>query len=140
MNYIAFVFFFAILVSQSSLAQEKKFEPTWESLSENYQCPDWFRDAKFGIFMHWGIMASIGEDRPYGGSHYGRYMYGEGEYPKGHKRSLIAEKLKAWHIEQYDDLNQFGYKDFIKDFKAEKFDADALVQFYRESGAKYVVP
>lgn len=118
----------------------QKFEPNWESFSENYKVPDWFRDAKFGIFMHWGIMASIDENRDYGGSHYARYMYGPGEFPPDHERTKLAVDLLKWHTENYGDPNKFGYKDFIPNFKAENWDPDALVAFYKECGAKYIVP
>lgn len=116
------------------------FRPNWESLAENYKCPGWFRDAKFGIFMHWGIMSAINEDRDYGGSHYGRYMYGPGEFPPEHKNSQTARDLFEWHKEHYGHPDQFGYKDFIPLFKAEKWDPDALVAFYKECGARYIVP
>lgn len=122
----------------SSRAQ--KFEPSWQSLAENYKTPDWFRDAKFGIFMHWGIMSAIDENRAYGGSHYGRYMYGPGEYPPEHERSQQARELLAWHTKRYGDPHKFGYKDLIPFFKAEKWNPDSLVAFYKSIGAKYVVP
>lgn len=124
----------------ANFASAKEFEPTWDSLSQNYQCPDWFRDAKFGIFMHWGIISGLNPDRTYTGSHYGRYMYGEGEFSPGHKNSKMANKLRDWHREHYGDPLKVGYKDLIKYFKAEKFDSDELVKFYKEIGARYIVP
>jgi alpha-L-fucosidase len=128
------------LLSTNSLIAQPKFESSWSSLAQNYKTPDWFRDAKFGIFMHWGIMAAIDENREYGGSHYGRYMYGPGEYPPGHERSIQAEKLLAWHTKRYGHPNKFGYKDFIPMFKAERWNPDSLVAFYKACGAKYIVP
>lgn len=116
------------------------FQPTWQSLANNYQTPEWFRDAKFGIFMHWGIQSAMDENRPYGGSHYGRYMYGPGEYPPGHERTKLAEALLKWHTARFGNPNKFGYKDFIPFFKAEKWNPDSLVAFYKEIGARYIVP
>lgn len=118
----------------------KVFQASWKSLAEGYQVPEWFRDAKFGIFMHWGIQSALDENRDYGGSHYGRYMYGEGEYPPGHERSVQAEKLLKWHTKRYGHPNKVGYKDLIPYFKAEKWDPDALVAFYKECGVQYIVP
>ena len=94
------------------------FQPNLKSIAENYQCPEWFRDAKFGIFMHWGIMSAIDEKRQYGGSWYAKYMYGPGE-GDSKKDSIGAAKVMSWHIKRYGDLNTFGYKDFIPLFKAQ---------------------
>ena len=93
---------FVILVANIFFLNEAKgqrFEPNWESLANNYKTPDWFRDAKFGIFMHWGIMSAIDENRDYGGSHYGRYMYGSGEFPPDHPRSQWARELSVVETE-----------------------------------------
>jgi len=135
-----FIVFLIVWVTLNFNATAQKFEPNWKSLAENYKCPDWFRDAKFGIFMHWGIMSAIDENRDYGGSHYGRYMYGPGEFPPEHERSQWARDLNKWHTENYGHPNEFGYKDFIPMFKAEKWNPDSLVAFYKEIGAKYIVP
>ncbi len=131
------LFLFSQFIPQKITAQ--KFEPNLKSIAENYQCPEWFRDAKFGIFMHWGIMSAIDENRQYGGSWYAKYMYGPGE-GDSKKDSIGAAKVMAWHIKRYGDLNKFGYKDFIPLFKAEKWNPDSLVGFYKEIGAKYIVP
>ncbi len=129
-----------LVMAHQNEANGQKFEANWTSLANNYKTPDWFRDAKFGIFMHWGIMSAIDENRDYGGSHYGRYMYGPGEFPPDHQRSQWAIDLLKWHTENYGHPNEHGYKDFIPMFKAEKWDPDALVAFYKEAGAKYIVP
>ena len=128
-----------ILLFSCGALWSQKFEASWTSLSA-YKTPAWFRDAKFGIFMHWGIQSAMQEDRPYGGSHYGRYMYGQGEYPPEHERSAMAEKLLAWHTTTFGNPSTFGYKDFIPAFKAEKWNPDSLVAFFKLIGAKYIVP
>ena len=104
-------------------AQQQKFQPTWKSL-ENYNTPDWFRDAKFGIFIHWGIYSVPAFESEW----YPRNMYQKG-----------ANEYKH-HIEKYGPQQKFGYKDFIPMFKAEKFNADAWVELFKKAGAKYIVP
>lgn len=97
------------------------FTPEWESL-QRYECPEWFRDAKFGIWSHWGPQAVPGQ-----GDWYAREMYMEGE------------KAYAWHVANYGHPSKFGYKDIIPLWKAERFDPDALMARYVKAGAKYFV-
>lgn len=99
----------------------KSFEATWESL-QNYKCPDWFRDAKFGIWAHWGPQAV-----PMAGDWYARNMYREGDPQYNH------------HVRSYGHPSKFGYKDIIGLWKAEKFDPGKMIDFYRGCGAKYFV-
>lgn len=100
------------------------FQPNWENIASNYQFPEWFCDAKFGIFIHWGVYAVPA----FGNEWYPRNMYRQGSNEYKH------------HIETYGEQTKFGYKDFVPLFKAEKFDADAWAQLFKASGAKYVVP
>ena len=100
----------------------QKFEPTWESLQQ-YKCPEWFRDAKFGIFLHWGPTSVPGFGTPYS-----RDMYEEGSYAYKH------------HIEHYGHPSKFGWKDIIPLWKAEKWDPDYTVGVFKDAGAKYIVP
>ena len=102
---------------------QDKYQANWPSLS-TYQVPDWFRDAKFGIFIHWGVYSVPG----YGSEWYPREMYQKGSKEFKH------------HIETYGPQSKFGYKDFIPMFKAEKFDAAAWVSLFKKAGAKYIVP
>jgi len=99
-----------------------KFQPTWESLQQ-YECPEWFRDAKLGIFICWGPYTV-----PAVGDWYARHMYIEG-HPK-----------YKYHVEHYGHPSKFGYKDIIPLWKGEKFDADKLVRLFKQAGAKYIVP
>jgi alpha-L-fucosidase len=110
------------LSARSGMAQDR-FQPTWESLKQ-YQTPDWFRDAKFGIFIHWGV---------YSVPAFGSEWYPRNMYQKGSKEYLH-------HIETYGPQTKFGYKDFIPMFKAEKFNADQWASLFAKAGAKYVVP
>lgn len=112
-----------LLVSSPALHAQEKYQATWESL-KTYQIPDWFRDAKFGIFIHWGVYSVPA----FGSEWYPRNMYEQGSKEFKH------------HIETYGPQKKFGYKDFIPMFKAEKFDPAAWVTLFKKAGAKYVVP
>lgn len=104
---------------------EGPFKPTIESLA-NYKIPEWFQDAKFGIFMHWGPQTVGGVT-----GWYARRMYEQGN------------PAYEYHLKTYGHPSQFGYKDVCNLFKAEKFDqaqADALVKLYKQAGARYIVP
>jgi alpha-L-fucosidase len=89
---------------------------------ETYRAPDWFRDAKFGIWSHWGPQAV-----PRQGDWYARWMY-----VPGHPHY-------AYHKKNYGHPTEFGYKDIIPLWKAEKFDPEALMDKYAAAGAKYFV-
>ncbi len=97
------------------------FAPTPESL-KNYTAPDWFRDAKFGIWAHWGPQAV-----PRAGDWYARHMYIPGHPHYQH------------HLKTYGHPSKVGYKDIIPLWKAERFDPDALIARYKAAGAKYFV-
>jgi alpha-L-fucosidase len=102
----------------SSLA-DGPFQPTWDSLRQ-YKTPDWFRNAKFGIWAHWGPQC-----QPEFGDWYAREMYMEGN-----------GKYK-FHVEKYGHPSAFGFKDVINDWKAENWNPDELLQLYKKAGAKY---
>jgi alpha-L-fucosidase len=98
-----------------------QFEPTMDSLA-NYRCPEWFRDAKFGIWAHWGPQAV-----PMMGDWYARRMYIQGD------------RDYEDHLKRYGHPSEHGYKDIIPLWKAEKWDPDRLMQLYKRAGAKYFV-
>jgi alpha-L-fucosidase len=99
------------------------FRLNWESL-QKYEAPEWYKDAKFGIFIHWGIYSVPA----FGNEWYPRNMYSAGSDEYKH------------HIATYGTQDKFGYKDFIPMFKAADFNAAAWAQLFQKSGAKYVVP
>ncbi|GAB3919040.1 alpha-L-fucosidase [Microlunatus endophyticus] len=99
------------------------FAATWESLAD-YQVPDWFRDAKFGVFLHWGAYTVPA----FGNEWYPRNMYLEGSPEFAH------------HRETYGDHAEFGYKDFLPSFTAERWDPQAWVSLFKKAGAQFVVP
>ncbi|MBL7739944.1 MAG: alpha-L-fucosidase [Chitinophagaceae bacterium] len=95
------------------------FEPSWDSLKQ-YQTPDWFRDAKFGIWAHWGPQC-----QPEFGDWYARSMYIEGS------------RQYKYHIEKYGHPSAFGFKDVIHQWKAENWNPEELMELYKRAGAKY---
>lgn len=101
----------------------EKFEPNWDSLAQ-YQCPDWFRDAKFGIYAHWG---------PYTVPQFFSEWYSHWMYQPGHE-------VHQFHVENFGPLDKFGYKDFIPMFSAEKFDADEWAELYHKAGSRFAGP
>ena len=104
-------------------ANDGPFRADWNTLSR-YQVPDWYKDAKFGIFIHWGLYSVPA----FGSEWYPREMY------------IAGSPINKHHIEKYGPLTQFGYKDFIPMFKAERYDPQAWAKLFKDSGAKYVVP
>jgi alpha-L-fucosidase len=97
------------------------FKPTWESLRDNYRLPRWFNEAKFGIFIHWGLYSIPARINEW----YERHMY--------------TSDVK-WHTDHYGRPDKFGYKDFISLFKTPEYDPTQWAQLFVKSGAKYVVP
>lgn len=96
-----------------------KFEPTWESLSQ-YQVPEWYKNAKFGIWAHWGPQCQPGQ-----GDWFARSMYDEGSWQY------------KWFVKNYGHPSNFGFKDIINDWKADKWDTENLVALYKRAGAQY---
>lgn len=99
----------------------EKFQASFDSLRQ-YQCPDWFRDAKFGIWSHWGPQSV-----PMYGDWYARNMYIQGT------------PQYLYHLRHYGHPSKFGYKDLCALWKAEKFDPEALMDLYVKAGARYFV-
>ncbi len=95
------------------------FKPDWNSLSA-YKTPDWFRNAKFGLWAHWGPQCE-----PEYGDWYAREMYMEGSH-----------KYK-YHVEKYGHPSKFGFKDVINEWKAEAWNPEELLSLYKKAGAKY---
>lgn len=99
------------------------FQPSWESIRANYQVPEWLKDAKFGIFIHWGLYSVPAASSEW----YPRHMY-------------RTPGVIAAHARRFGPQDKFGYKDFIPMFRAEKYDPAAWADLFRRSGARYVVP
>ena len=107
-------------------ANDGPFRPDWESL-RHYEIPQWYKDAKFGIFSHWGVYSVPSAESEW----YPRNMYKpeEGAYKDFQKRFADPAQKDA-----------LGYKDFIPKFKAEKWDPAVWASLFKEAGAQYVVP
>lgn len=95
------------------------YKPDWQSLSQ-YKVPDWYRNAKFGIWAHWGPQC-----QPEQGDWYARGMYEEGS------------NQNKWHMEHYGHPSKAGFKEVINDWKAQNWDPEKLVQLYKRVGAQY---
>jgi alpha-L-fucosidase len=98
------------------------FAPTWASLEQNYALPDWYRDAKFGIWMHWGPQCQPGD-----GDWYAKYMYDQ------------VRPQYQFHLQKYGHPSKFGFKDVINEWKAEQWDPAALLGRFQWAGAKFLV-
>lgn len=112
-----------ILKSVDAAANSGPFQPNWDSL-KGYKIPAWYQDAKFGIFIHWGVYSVPA----FGSEWYPRYMY-------------IQDSDEFKHqVATYGPQTKFGYKDFIPMFTAQNFDPNAWAALFKESGAQYVIP
>ena len=111
------------LAEIENVIQKGRFKDSWDSLF-NFTPPGWFSNAKFGIFIHWGVYSVPAFKNEW----YSRNMYIQG-----------SEEFKH-HIATYGEHKKFGYKDFIPMFKAEKFNADEWAELFKTAGARYVVP
>ena len=97
------------------------FSADWDSLA-NYQTPDWFRNAKFGIWAHWGPQCEPGI-----GDWYARNMYIEGS------------EAYRYHVNTYGHPSVVGFKDVIRQWKADQWNPERLVALYKQAGARYFV-
>lgn len=100
-----------------------EYKDNWASLAD-YELPAWYRKLKFGIFIHWGIFSVPAFKNEW----YSRNMYIQGTEEFEH------------HIKTYGEHKDFGYKDFIPGFQAEKFDPEEWARLFKEAGAKYIIP
>ena len=113
----------ALLGKVDQAVAQGPFKSSWESL-ESYQVPQWYQDAKFGIFIHWGVYSVPAYDSEW----YPHNMYQE------------SNATFQYHVKTYGPQIKFGYKDFIPRFTARKFDAGEWARLFRKAGARFVVP
>jgi alpha-L-fucosidase len=102
----------------------KKYQADWESLSRHNEAPEWFRDAKLGIYFHWGVYSVPA----FANEWYPRWMHFEGREEYNH------------HLKTYGHPSEFGYHDFVPMFKAENFDADEWADLFQKAGARFAGP
>lgn len=109
-----------VLAQSSRTIARGPFKPTWESLVKNYRVPEWFRDAKFGIWAHWSAQCV-----PEQGDWYARRMYIQGD------------SAYEYHIKTYGHPSRFGFMEIDNLWKAERWEPEALMALYKRAGAKY---
>jgi alpha-L-fucosidase len=119
-----------ILLVATYLQAQEKYEPNWESLAKHNIEPEWFKDAKFGIYFHWGPYSVPA----FSSEWYPRWMYfkdrGDG----------WGNEVYPYHKKTYGEPEDFNYHDFIPMFKAEHFDAADWANLFQKSGAKFAGP
>jgi alpha-L-fucosidase len=111
-----------------------KYQEDWNSLA-THGIPEWLRDAKFGIYTHWGVH-SVPAKGPNGTWH-PNLMYIPGGSLKPDLEDMTSTE---YHEKNYGKLEEFGYKDYIPMFTAEHFDADEWAEVFKGAGAKFAGP
>lgn len=99
--------------------EEGPFSPSWEG-TQDWECPEWYRDAKFGLWAHWSPQCQAES-----GDWYARHMYFEGHWQYNH------------HTATYGNPGEYGYKELCRDFSAQNFNPEYLIKRYKDAGAKY---
>ena len=137
------ILFIATLVSCNSKKEEKQkddfeYQENWKSL-QHYEIPQWMKDAKFGIFIHWGphSVAEMHSDW------YARWMYhdkGQIDHITGKVVGSDPHPAFTHHIKKFGDHNKVGYKDIIPMWTMENFNPQEWVSLFKEAGAQYVIP
>ena len=112
-----------ILIGSSCYAQDK-YKAEWDSLAKHNQEPEWLKDAKLGIYCHWGVYSVPAYDSEW----YPRNMHS------------IGQNANKYHIKTYGEPIEFGYHDFVPMFKAENFDADEWAKLFKAAGARFAGP
>jgi alpha-L-fucosidase len=121
------VFSSSCSIGEAQMEAGGRYKADWESLKEHNEAADWFRDAKFGTYFHWGV--------------YTVPAFGDEWYPRNMHRKKDADGTEyRHHVETYGDPSEFGYHDFVPMFKAEKFDADEWAELFEQAGARFAGP
>jgi alpha-L-fucosidase len=101
------------------------YKADWESLQAHNEAPDWFRDAKIGIYFHWGVYSMTA----YGNEWYAQRMHNK-----------TGKSYYEHHVKTYGEPDKYPYHNFIPQFKAEKFNAEEWADLFVKTGAKYAGP
>ena len=109
---------------ESQVAPTPAFEPDWGSLSQHEAAPEWFRDAKLGIYFHWGV--------------YSVPAYSTEWYPR--LMHLPGHPVWKHHLATYGHPSEFGYHDFVPKFTAEHFDPEEWADLFQQTGARFAGP
>lgn len=113
-----------LLLAAIPPADAETYSPNWESLGRHTPAPEWFRDAKFGIYFHWGV--------------YCVPAYANEWYPR--EMHQVESKVHAEHVKRYGDPAEYGYDRFVPEFTTERFDADEWCDLFASAGARFVGP
>jgi alpha-L-fucosidase len=119
-----------LFLSCTTTAEKKRipsdpsFEESWENLARVNEEPDWFKDAKFGIYFHWGV---------YSVPAYGNEWYPRNMHVKGYREY-------EHHLKHYGLTTEFGYHDFVPRFRAEHFDPEKWAELFKKAGARFAGP
>ncbi len=136
-SFLIVILFFISCGKSKSSSIEKKYMPTESSLSKHNASPDWFRNAKLGIYFTWGpytVAANTNEWYP-------RWMhFGIDSIEWNGKKPGYHINRLDWHTRKFGHPSKFGYHDMIKEFTAEKFNADEWAKLFQKSGAKFAGP
>ncbi|NOT63887.1 MAG: alpha-L-fucosidase [Acidobacteria bacterium] len=127
--YLPTILFIALLFVATATAQTKRYDATWESLDQR-PTPPWFLDAKFGVFIHWGVYSvpGYGQVGEYAEWYWNRIATNQGKYAP----------WREFHKKNYGE--KFDYMDFAPRFTAELYDAAQWAKLFKRAGVKYVVP
>ena len=147
LNMIVAIFIATIILTGCRDRSKKMYEPTWESLV-SHPTPQWFKDAKFGIFIHWGVYSVPAFHEWYvefmsPKSNWGKtpegppYTAAQGNLPDSVFRASVRNGANQYHRDNYGV--DFEYDEFIPMFKAENFDPASWADLFEEAGARYVV-
>jgi len=134
----SFIAFFPVCAAQAVLDTDLPYadgpyKPDWDSLASQYQTPEWFKDAKFGLWAHWNIQCVPGT-----GGWSAMFLYGP--HKEGNKWfNDRSAKCSAFHREHYGHPSEVGAKDYIPGFTAENWNPDKLMELYKAAGARYFV-
>ncbi|MEL4307732.1 alpha-L-fucosidase [Joostella sp. CR20] len=102
-------------------AEAKVYEANWDSLAKYDETAEWFKNAKFGIYAHWGVLSVP--------------SYANDWYPRN--MHIVGTNEYKHHVETYGEPKEFGYHDFVPMFTAEKFDAQQWASLFKKAGAKF---
>ena len=134
---------FSTYLTNGLLSHAEEYEPEWKSLARHKQAPEWFRDAKFGIYFHWGPYAVPA----FGNEHYPRTMYGHvsGKPPKPKKAATKGIGFQTYrehefHIRTYGQPKDFEYHNLFPLFTAQSFNAEEWADLFFLAGAKFAGP
>ena len=110
------------------VARRVPANPAWDRIAATWTCPEWYQDAKFGRWLHWGPQAVPLK----GGGWYARHMYLQ------HHNDSWGKGAWEYHRATYGPQSEFGFKDICRLWQAEKFDPDATVGRMKQWGARFV--